>query len=75
MSAVLDFLQGIASGVTAALDFLMGLIQDVAYVVKITAEFVTQIPSYISWLPAPVVAIIVSIFVVVVIYKILGREG
>lgn len=75
MSAVLDFLQGIAAGVSAALDFLMGLIEDVAYVVKITAEFVTQIPSYISWLPASVVAIIVSIFVVVVIYKILGREG
>lgn len=75
MSAVLDFLQGIASGITAALDFLLGLIEDVAYVVKITAEFVTQIPAYISWLPAPVVAIILSIFVVVVIYKILGREG
>lgn len=74
MTAIINFIQGIAAGVQAAIDFLLGLIEDVAYVVQLTAEFVLQIPNYLSWLPAPVLAIIVSIFVVVVIYKILGRE-
>lgn len=74
MTAIINFIQGIAAGVQAAIDFLLGLIQDVAYVVQLTAEFVLQIPEYLSWLPAPVLAVIVSIFVVVVIYKILGRE-
>lgn len=74
MSAILNFIQGIASGVQAGIDFLLGLIQDVAYIVELTATFVVQIPDYLSWLPAPVLAIIVSIFIVVVVYKILGRE-
>lgn len=75
MTAIINFIQGIAAGVQAAIDFLLSMIQDVAYVVQLTAEFVAQIPTYLSFLPAPVVALIVSIFAVVVIYKILGREG
>lgn len=74
MTALVNFVQGIAVGVEAAIAFLLGLIEDVAYLVQLTAEFVTKIPDYLSWLPAPVLAIVVSIFVVVVIYKILGRE-
>lgn len=75
MTAILNFIQGIADGVKAGVDFLLSMIQDVAYVVQLTATFVVQIPMYLSWLPAPVVALVVSIFAVVVIYKILGREG
>lgn len=75
MSAIISFIQGIAAGVQAGVDFLLSMIQDVAYVVQLTAEFVLQIPTYLSFLPAPVVALVVSIFAVVVIYKILGREG
>lgn len=75
MTAIISFLQGIADAVSAAIDFLLSLIQDVAYVVELTANFVVQIPTYISFLPAEVVTLIVAIFAVVVIYKILGREG
>lgn len=75
MTAIISFIQGIAAGVQAGVEFLLSMIQDVAYVVQLTAEFVLQIPAYLSFLPAPVVALVVSIFAVVVIYKILGREG
>lgn len=75
MSAIIDFLQGIAEAVTAGVEFLLSMIQDVAYVVELTAKFVVDIPTYLSWLPPEIVAIVVSIFAVVVIYKILGREG
>lgn len=75
MSAIINFIQGIAAGVQAGVEFLLSMIQDVAYVVVLTGKFVLQIPTYISFLPAPVVALVVSIFAVVVIYKILGREG
>lgn len=63
------------TGVTAALDFLIGFIEDIVYVVKLTAEFAVNIPDYFAWLPAPVLATVVSIFAIVVIYKVLGREG
>lgn len=75
MDAIIKFLQGIIDGVTAALDFLIGFIEDIVYVVKLTGEFVVNIPDYFAWLPAPVLATVVSIFGIVVIYKVTGREG
>lgn len=75
MDAIIKFLQGIIDGVTAALDFLVSFIEDIVYVVMLTGEFVLNIPNYFAWLPAPVLAIVVSIFGIVVIYKVLGREG
>jgi hypothetical protein len=82
MEAIQNFLNGISRGIqtltrfiVAVYDFLIGFIEDLVYVVKLTAEFVINIPSYFSWLPGTVVSLIVSIFAVVVIYKVLGREG
>lgn len=75
MSALLNFLEAIASGVSAALDFLLSLISDIAYMAKLTATFVVQIPEYLSFLPSQVLALVVSMFAIVVIYKLLGREG
>lgn len=75
MTAIINFLQAIATGVQAAIDFLLTMIADVAYVVELTAKFVSQIPGYLSFLPAPVLSMVISMFAVVVIYKILGREG
>lgn len=74
MDAIIKFLEGIISGVTAALDFLIGFIEDIVYVVKLTGEFVLNIPNYFAWLPAPVLATVVSIFGIVVIYKVLGQQ-
>ena len=75
MDAIISFFNAIASGVTAAIDFLIGFIQDIVYVVKLTGEFVLNIPNYFAWLPVPVLATVVTIFGIVVIYKVLGREG
>lgn len=75
MEAIIKFFQGIADGVSAALSFLIGFIEDIVYVVKLTGEFVLNIPNYFAWLPAPVLATVVAIFGIVVIYKVLGREG
>ena len=75
MDAIIKFINGIVSGVTAVLDFLIGFIEDIVYVVKLTGQFVLNIPDYFAWMPAPVLATVVTIFGVVVIYKVLGREG
>lgn len=61
--------------VVGLVDFVIGIVEDLVYIVKITAVFVAQIPNYFAWLPGPLLVIIVAIFAVVVIYKILGREG
>ena len=75
MNAIIEFFTGIADGVSAALDFLIGFVEDIVYVVKLTGEFVLEIPSYFAWLPPEILALIVTTFGIVVIYKVLGREG
>lgn len=75
MNAILEFFAGIADLLVGAIDFLIGLIGDIVYLVQLTGKAVSSIPGFFQWLPAPVVALLVTIFGVVVIYKILGREG
>ena len=75
MQALVEFIKGIAEAVTAAIDFLFGIIEDLVYMVKLLGEFILQIPAFLSWLPASIVTIFITIFSIVVIYKIIGREG
>ena len=75
MGAIITFFEGIVDAITGAIDFLIGFIEDIVYIVKITGEFVLEIPNYLAWLPAPVLAIVIVVFGVVVIYKVMGREG
>lgn len=75
LETIKEFFLGIGNVITSLVGFVIGFIEDVVYVVKLTASFVAKIPKLFSWLPAPALAIIVIIFSVVVIYKVLGREG
>lgn len=75
MNSILNFLKGIGDAIVAALDFLAGILLDLVYLVKLLAKVLSQIPAYFSWLPPELTAILVSIFAIVVLYKILGREG
>lgn len=70
-----NFFLGLADVISSLIDFVIGLVEDIVYVVKLTGSFVVKVPDYFSWLPVPVVASIVTIFAIVVVYKILGREG
>ena len=75
MKAVVETLKGIAEAITAAIDFLFGIIEDLVYMVKLLGQFILDIPNYLSWLPPAITAIFLAIFSIVVIYKIIGREG
>lgn len=70
-----NFFLSIGSVITGLVDFVIGFIEDIVYVVKLCTSFVAKIPSLFSWLPTEVLAIVVITFSVVVIYKIMGREG
>lgn len=75
MGALIGFFESIGNMLSSVFGFVIGLIEDLVYMVTLLGKFIVSIPSYLAWLPAPVVIIIVSIFGVVLIYKILGREG
>lgn len=75
LESIKNFLFSIGNVITSLVDFVVGFIEDIVYVVKLCASFVAKIPLLFSWLPAPALALIIIIFSVVVIYKVLGREG
>lgn len=75
MNAILDFFASLADIIGGAVDFLLGLIADLVYIAQITAKAVSSIPGYFAFLPPEVIALLVTIFAIVVLYKIFGREG
>lgn len=75
MQAILDFLVGFAETIGKVIDFVIGFFEDIVYLIQLTGTFLAQIPSYFSWMPEGFAAMIGIIFTVVVLYKVLGREG
>lgn len=75
LQTLVDFFLGLADVISSLIDFVIGLITDLVYVVTLCGQFVLKIPLFFSWLPSEVVAVVVTIFAIVVIYKVLGREG
>lgn len=75
MEDLIKLVKEIGQFIANAFDFLLDLISDIVYMIELTAKSVAKIPEYFSWLPGSIVAMIVGIFAIVVIYKVLGREG
>lgn len=75
MDAIIEFFTGIADLLSGAFEFLLNLVSDIVYTALLIAKAVASIPTFFTWLPAPVLALVVTIFGVVAIYKLLGREG
>lgn len=75
MSALISFFQGIGRAITGAFDFVVSLFSDIIYMIQLTGKFLAQLPTYFSWMPAEISGLIMLLFAIVVIYKILGREG
>lgn len=75
MDAIIAFFNGIGDTISSVISFIISFFEDIVYVVKLTAKMLADIPSFFSWIPAEFIAIIVTIFSIIVIYKIMGREG
>lgn len=75
MGAIIDFVKAIADGFLTIIEFVVSFVGDIVYIVQLTAMYLAQIPSYFSWLPSELLTIVVTIFAIVVIYKVTGREG
>lgn len=75
MDSIISFFEGIGKAIVAAFDFVVSFFGDLIYVIQLTGKVLAQIPSFFSWMPAEIVTLLVVLFGIVVIYKILGREG
>lgn len=75
LTTIKDFLVGIGDAIVSLWDFIIGFFEDLVYIIQLTGKFVLNIPSYFAWMPGEIVTLIIMIFSIVVIYKVLGREG
>lgn len=75
MDSIKEYLISIGEFFGSIYDFVIDFFEDIVYVIKLTGQFVVKIPEYFAWLPEPVLASLVTLFAIVVIYKVLGREG
>lgn len=75
MDAIINFFKSIGEVITSCFDLLWTFINDLIQIIMMLAKFLGQIPSFISWMPDPLPTILFSVFTVVVVYKIAGREG
>lgn len=73
MNAVLSFLGGIGEAITGALGFLLDLVLDFAYLVRLLGRVLAIIPRLFSWLPPELYALVIAALSVAVILKIIGR--
>ena len=75
MQEIIKFFTGISSAITSWYSFLLQFYKDLVFVIQLTAKFLTELPQYFSWLPGELLAIVVTCLGIVVVYKIMGREG
>lgn len=73
MNAIISFLGGIGSAITSAFGFLLDLVLDLVYVVRLLGRLLRAIPMFLSWLPPPILVIVTAAISVAVIFKIIGR--
>lgn len=75
MSAIIEIFSSIGDLIATVVGFVVSLFKDLIFAIQLIAKFISQIPSYFSWLPGEILALIIGLFAIVAIYKILGREG
>lgn len=71
---ILDGIKSIANFFITVGQFIVDFISDLVYAIGLIGKTVLEIPSYLGWLPSSLIAMLTTIFSIVVIYKILGRD-
>ena len=71
---ILDGIKSIANFFITVGNFIVDFISDLVYSIGLIGKTVLELPSYFAWLPGSIVALLTTIFTIVVIYKVLGRD-
>lgn len=75
MNALINFFTGLVEVIKTVIDFLIGFIEDLVELVVLVGQAALEIPKLFGMLPPPIIAALTIGLSVVVIFKILGREG
>ena len=75
MDAIIEFFEGITDAITSVFDWFAGFLSDTVYFVELIGEVVASVPDYFSWLPEEALVALGVLLAVIVVCRILGREG
>lgn len=75
MDALFGILEGIGRFALSIGSFVISFFQDVVYLIFTTGRLLVELPGYIFWMPSYFRTYLLFIFGIVVLYKIMGREG
>ena len=75
MNAIVNFLEGIGNVITSLFGFVVSFFSDLGWIINTLSWAVGIIPNLLGWIPAPILSLITLTLSVVMIYKIMGREG
>ena len=75
MTEIVNFLNQIIDLIIGLTKFLIQLVQDLVTVIQLLLESITKLPTILQFLPSTALALVMACFSIVIIYKVLGREG
>lgn len=75
MQAIVDFLSGIGNAIVSIFDFVIALFRDFITFLKLLTLVPSYLESFLSWIPSEFTVLLLLLFSVVILYKILGRDG
>lgn len=72
---IVGLLEGLGAVVVAIGQFIAEFLKDAATTLSLLIASSAYLPTLLGWLPQALLAVIVSTFGVVILYKVFGREG
>lgn len=75
LDQIFDVLGNIAEFISLIFETIVSFVQDIVTLIQTVYNTLAELPQYFNWLPAELVGLLLVIFGVVVLYKVLGREG
>lgn len=75
MQAIVDFLSGIGDAIISVFDFIIAFFKDFISFLRLLAGVPEIIENFLFWFPVDLLPFVLLLFGVIILYKILGREG
>lgn len=75
MVAIQNFLTEIGNAISLAWEFVVAMFRDFFQFLEILAKMPVYILSLFTWIPEELLAVLGITVTIVILYKVLGREG
>lgn len=70
-----NLLQNVLDVLLALVQFIVKLVGDLVMVITLLGQSILRLPLVLGFLPSVCVSIVMATFSIVIIYKVIGREG